>query len=429
MFFTRNIYKTEFEVKQLGSIIVRELKTRIRKKSFIISTILGPVFFLFISIVPLWMNGVGTAAEKAVVINDPENVYFNNKTTDSEIWNIDSESAKSLFLSSEKELLVLIPRNWNIKNEIEIISKKPSFPLIESIKKQVENTIITQLTETKVTFNTQLVPNADKTDEIRQTLALLLPIFIYFFIFLYGMQVMKGVIEEKSNRIYEVLLCIVHPWKLMIGKILGIGSLSIIQFSIWIIFHLIIYKMVAGVFHFDSLENLNVSTAMANNPELSTALEFSYLVNGFQQLPLLLISGLFVFYFVSAYLLYASLFTIVGAASDQDTETQQFIFPITAPLLLTFVFLGQITDAPFSALAKAFSYFPLTSPLAMMARISIVKDISEILPDLIISMVSIWLFIALAIFAASKIYRKGILQFGGKIGYRTLFSWIKTKNI
>ncbi len=414
-------------MRQLGSIIVRELKTRIRKKSFIISTLLGPVFFLFISVVPLWINGVGTASEKTVVINDPNKIYFNNKTSEFDVWNIDAESAKSLFLSSEKEQLVLIPNNWNTRDNLEIISKKPAFSVIENTKKQVENHILTKLTDKKVTFNTQLIQKTDKTDEIRQTLALLLPIFIYFFIFLYGMQVMKGVIEEKTNRIYEVLLCIVKPWKLMIGKILGIGSLSLIQFSIWIIFYLLIYYTVAGVFDFEALKNLNVNSAMANNPELSTALEFSYLVNGFQQLPLVFIFGLFLFYFVSAYLLYASLFTIVGAASDQDTETQQFIFPITAPLLLTFVFLGQIIDAPFSPLAKAFSYFPLTSPLAMMARISVAKDISEILPDVIISILSIWIFIAAAIYAASKVYRKGILQFSGKIGYRTLLKWIKPK--
>lgn len=414
-------------MRQLGSIIARELKTRIRKKSFIISTLLGPVFFLFISVVPLWINGVGTASEKTVVINDPNKIYFNNKTSEFDVWNIDAESAKSLFLSSEKEQLVLIPNNWNTRDNLEIISKKPAFSVIENTKKQVENHILTKLTDKKVTFNTQLIQKTDKTDEIRQTLALLLPIFIYFFIFLYGMQVMKGVIEEKTNRIYEVLLCIVKPWKLMIGKILGIGSLSLIQFSIWIIFYLLIYYTVAGVFDFEALKNLNINSAMANNPELSTALEFSYLVNGFQQLPLVFIFGLFLFYFVSAYLLYASLFTIVGAASDQDTETQQFIFPITAPLLLTFVFLGQIIDAPFSPLAKAFSYFPLTSPLAMMARISVAKDISEILPDVIISILSIWIFIAAAIYAASKVYRKGILQFSGKIGYRTLLKWIKPK--
>lgn len=415
-------------MKQLGSIILRELKTRIRKKSFIISTILGPVFFLFMSVVPLWMNGVGTTTNKKTALNDPGNQFFTSENTDFEVWNIDEESAKSLFQSSEKEQLVLIPTQPNSK-EIEVLSKKPVFNEIENIKKQVENTIITQLTGKKVNFSTILIQKSDKTEEIRQTLALLLPIFIYFFIFLYGMQVMKGVIEEKTNRIYEVLLCIVKPWKLMIGKILGIGSLSIIQFSIWIIFHLVIYKAIAGVFNFDALENLDISSSMANNPELSTAIEFSYLVNGFQQLPLFFIFGLFLFYFVSAYLLYASLFTIVGAASDQDTETQQFIFPITAPLLLTFVFLSQIIEAPFSGVAKAFSYFPLTSPLAMMARISVVKDVSSILPDLIFSIISIWVFIALAIYAASKIYRKGILQFSGKIGYRTLLNWIKTKNI
>src|SRR5690606_22308443 len=254
---------------------------------------------------------------------------------------------------------------------------------------------------------------------------------IYLSLFIYGAQVMRGVIEEKNNRIVEVIISSVRPFQLMMGKIVGIGLVGLTQFFLWIILSgalmtagsLIISSQMPDI----STEQMTSAAGAANASQMSNLAQDNFMgdiqsvLNGIN---FLYIIGFFLVFFLGGYLLYSALFAAVGSAVDNETETQQFMLPITMPLLFTYVMaFSLLVRDPHGPLSFWLSMIPFTSPIAMMVRIPFGVPLWEIL-------LSIGLLIGgfiLTTWVAARIYRVGILMYGKKASYKELIKWFSYK--
>ena len=230
---------------------------------------------------------------------------------------------------------------------------------------------------------------------------------------MYGTMVMRGVIEEKTNRIIEVIISSVKPFQLMLGKIIGVALVGITQFTLWVILTITI----STFFELSMLdENINNETLINNNSMIIS--EIYQLTSG---IDLIQIVNLFIFYFLSGYLLYSSLFAAVGSAVDSEADTQQFILPVTIPLILSFILMDPVMDNPSGSLAFWMSIIPFTSPVVMMVRLPFGIDNWEIILSMSILIIS---FLATT-FLAAKVYRVVILMYGKKATYKEIFKWLK----
>jgi ABC-2 type transport system permease protein len=253
---------------------------------------------------------------------------------------------------------------------------------------------------------------------------------------------MRGVLEEKTSRIVEVIVSSVTPFQLMMGKIIGIGLIGLTQFVAWMMLTYGITMFTAKVFVSDNKIATTEQTAPANsimnsdntistqeqvtNAGSADESALGFLGGALEQLgeiPWVLIIGAFVFYFLGGFLLYGSLFAAVGAASDNETDTQQFMLPITIPLILGLLVMANSFLNPSGRIAVIFSLIPLTSPIVMMARIPFGVPATQ----LILSAVILILTFLGSVWLAAKIYRTGILMYGKKVTYKELWKWIRYK--
>jgi ABC-2 type transport system permease protein len=244
---------------------------------------------------------------------------------------------------------------------------------------------------------------------------------LMMFIIIYGNMVMRSVIEEKTNRIIEVIISSVKPFQLMLGKILGTTLAGITQFGIWVILGGILFtvgQLVLGINPQAATASIGPEAqAIANDPDLLTQV-----VTEIIELPLLqLVSGFFV-YFIGGYFLYSSIYAAIGAAVDSETDTQQFMLPIIMPLMLA-IYVGffAVIDNPHGTVATIFSIFPLTSPIVMLMRIPF--DVPTW--QLVLSVTILITSFIFTVWFGSKIYRVGILMYGKKPTYKELFKWLK----
>jgi ABC-2 type transport system permease protein len=250
---------------------------------------------------------------------------------------------------------------------------------------------------------------------------------IYFFIFMFGAQVLKGVIEEKSNRIVEVIISSVKPFQLMMGKIVGIAMVGLTQFLLWIILTLIIVGMVQLFFVGNDMASMQLPEAQAGLLNSATQSESNNPmmivtdILGSINLPVMAIS--FILYFLGGYLMYASLFAAIGGAVDNDADTQQFMFPVSIPLIFAVAMSGVIVNQPDSTLAIWMSMVPFTSPITMIMRIPFGVPYWELGLSLLLLVIGF----TFTTWMAGKIYKTGILMYGKKITYRTLWTWLTAR--
>jgi ABC-2 type transport system permease protein len=249
--------------------------------------------------------------------------------------------------------------------------------------------------------------NAEASPESAMLIGLFATFLIYFFIIIYGSQVMRGVSEEKSSRIVEIIISSVKPFDLMMGKITGIALVGLTQFLIWIVF---VFFIVA--FSGDWLADFFVSD-LQHGIIFKSLSDFDFGKIGF----------FFVIYFLGGYLLYASLFAAIGAASDPETDSQQFLMPVTLPIFLAFFAAIYTLNNPDSEVAFWTSIIPFTSPVVMMVRIPMGVSWWE----LILSISLLVITFVLTTKLAARIYRTGILIYGKKIGYKEIRKWLKYK--
>ena len=246
---------------------------------------------------------------------------------------------------------------------------------------------------------------------------------LYMFLLLYGTQVMRGVIEEKTNRIVEVMISSVKPFQLMMGKIIGIGLVAITQFTLWIVLSLIAVFVLQSFF-FTTPEQVTQGIEISNNMQATpdaadTAAQFNNIIGLIADTNIFGILGLFVFYFIGGYLVYATLFAAIGSAVDNETDTQQFVTPIILPLILSIYVAMAAFNNPHGSVAFWFSIIPFTSPVVMMSRIPFDVPTWEIILSMGILTIS---FIILTWFAG-KVYRTGILMYGKKTSYKEVWKW------
>jgi len=275
--------------------------------------------------------------------------------------------------------------------------------------------------------------------EVAMGVGFISALIIYFFIFMFGSQVMRGVIEEKTSRIVEVIVSSVRPFQLMMGKILGIALVGLTQILLWVVLTFGIYTAFAG-FYSDTLDmkaqqerimtQQNSMTSVlgaqqqeaenteAINPQVNKVFDIINSIN------FGVIIGSFLFFFLGGYLMYSALFAAIGSAVDNETDTQQFMLPITAPLILAIIVAQFVIQNPEGPLAFWFSIIPLTSPVIMMIRIPFGVPTF----DMILSMTLLIAAFIATTWLAGKIYRTGILMYGKKVDYREIWKWIKHRN-
>jgi len=253
-------------------------------------------------------------------------------------------------------------------------------------------------------------------------------IFIYFFILFYGVQVMRGVIEEKTNRIVEVLVSSVKPFQLMMGKIVGIALVGLTQFTMWIILSSIFMSI--AVSFMPELSSVNMSdvqystqviqdgAALGAAPNImeGSALDFILRVNWVGLL------SSFLFFFLGGYLLYASMFAAFGSAVDNEADTQQFMIPVTMPLVFAYIIAILVITNPEGQAAIVFSYVPFTSPIVMLVRIAMDTVMWW---EVLISMAILVLTFIGTTWLAGRIYRTGILMYGKKTSWKEMWKWIR----
>jgi ABC-2 type transport system permease protein len=438
--------------KKILLIIQREFLSRVKKKSFLIMTILGPVLMAGVILSRFWLEMIPEEPQTIAIVDETK--LFNGKLIENEgvkfeFLNKEIILAKKDFYAIDNNILLYIPSNILQGQAIQVYYKKqPSLEIVSYIQSQV-NTKLQDFkllasgidreklaqTKTKVKVLSTKVAESGEEETSNSALKIIIGFLggflIYLFVFLYGSQVMRGVIEEKSNRIIEVIISSVKPFELMMGKIIGIACVGLLQFLLWVI---LTFSFSSLAMNFFASKNYNAKTVeqtfksnssvQQNISEPEIDISASETLQSLAKIDFVLIISLFIFYFLGGYLLYGALFAAIGSAVDNEADTQQFILPITAPLIIAFIAAQVVIKDPESQMAFWFSIIPFTSPVVMIVRIPFGIPIWQVGLSMILLVAG---FIFTTWFAA-KIYRTGILMYGKKPTFKELSKWLFYKN-
>jgi len=393
-------------------------------------TILGPILMAALFIVPTYLSMRGLETQQ-IVVSEKGNL-FSEKLEDNEIVQfskipeMETERLKKNFGSSPYYALLIISDSnsqnrftiyssqhisLSVKNNIESqISKINERKKLEEADIDIEilNSLFSEIEIMSVIIDEQ-GDESKGSSEMSSAIGFITAFLIYLFIFMYGSMVMRGVIEEKTSRIVEVIISSVRPFQLMMGKIVGVALVGLTQFVLWILLTYSIASLFEVVFM-----NSN------NQSEIITGI-----LSSVGQINLSSIVISFLFYFIGGYLLYSSLFAAIGSAVDTESDTQQFVLPITIPLILSLVMIEPIMSNPDGTLAIWLSIIPFSSPIIMMVRLPFGGVESW---EIIISAIVLICTFLSTTYIASKIYRVGILMYGKKNSFKELIKWISYKN-
>lgn len=441
-------------------IIQREYLIRVKKKSFIIMTILGPILMASLMIVPVYLAQMKSGDSKDIAIIDESGIYddtFRN-SENYEYFQLDLpiDEAKEKLPEFDYYALLYIPETKVILPEKAVVYSNNQVTLevknhlkglmekrIEDLKLKASGIDKETLMSTKANIDLSTIKLDESGDEeksfaeVAMAVGFFSALVIYFFIFIFGSQVMRGVIEEKTSRIVEVIVSSVKPFQLMMGKILGIAMVGLTQILLWVILTFGIYSVFTTIYA-DTLNVKNTQELMiqqqgmasamgANQEQIAGQVSNPQVAKVFEIIGSInfgLIIGSFLFFFLFGYLMYSALFAAIGSAVDNETDTQQFMLPVTAPLILAIIVAQFVVQNPEGPLAFWFSIIPFTSPIVMMIRIPFGVPVLDMA-------LAMFLLIAGFVFTtwlAGKIYRTGILMYGKKIDYKELWKWIRFGN-
>lgn len=429
-------------------IIQREYLSRVKKKSFLLVTFLVPLLIIGIYGLTIFLTAKSFESSQSTVHVIDQSGFVASGLTDAKqttfipvSGDIDAEKKKILD-SGEKVFLLVIPENVEETQRIELFSaENAGFTLQGTISNQVEAIIRNkQLEESgidvallegikpRVSVATKELTESGERESsagLSMGIAIALSILIYLALFLYGAQVMRGIIEEKNNRIVEVIISSVKPFQLMMGKILGIGLVGLTQFILWIVLSATL--MAAASVMFSGGASPEAIAAAHQVGGASQAYDPGLIGDMQKAVDSLNLSRLlvcFFIFFIGGYMLYSALFAAVGSAVDNETESQQFMMPITLPLLFTYILsFGVLVNDPHGPLSVWLSMIPLTSPIAMLVRVPFGVPDWQII-------VSVTLLIGgfmLTTWIAARIYRVGILMYGKKPSYKEIVKWFRYK--
>lgn len=430
-------------------VIKREYLARVKKKSFLLATLITPLIFPAIMGVFLWIAFTDSDSEDRLriieVVDENNNFFMESEDNYAFSYSgIDIETAKELVKSGSRFGFLHIPKiDLEKPAGITYFSEEnPSMAFVsklESILKRkidelrlynsgIDPKLISSLRSNVSIQAVTLTASGQETISnatVNYAIGFVTGIMIYTFIFVYGNQIMQGVIEEKSSRIIEILISSLKPFQLMMGKIIGIGAVGLTQFLIWIFLISAVSSVVMGLFGQQLPQQQAMQMASPSHAQLmEESGDFGQILEVLAGINYLQLVLTFIFYFIGGYLLYGAFFAAIGAAVDTPSDAQQFMFPVTIPLLIAYLGLFIfVLDDPNSNISFWLSVIPFTSPIAMMGRISYGVPFS----DLALSMALLIGGFLFTTWIAGKIYRIGILIHGTKVSYKTLWRWFKTK--
>ena len=457
-------------MSKITLIIKREYLTRIRKKSFIIMSVLGPFIFAAYIIIPMYFATLEDKEEKTeVVIDDsklfteygPEGPSFVIPGTDflkfQVVEGVPVETFKLGFEESGYYAVLFIPSNI-LASEVSQIysSNQTSVEVSGYIKRSLENEIehlklashdiegiekIIAEVETSIRVNNIKWTKDGETQQSNTGVVMgvgyLGGMLIFFFVFFFGSQVMRGVIEEKVSRIIEVIVSSVKPFQLMMGKIIGVGLVGLTQFVFWLFFSALLITGLKAAFFpelnqtpteqvvaTDLFDQNNEPAASEKNPEGIDQGDLDMVQEIFASLKSInggVMIGAFLFYFIFGYLLYAAMFAVIGSMVDNETDTQQMILPVILPLILGLYVMINAINNPDGALPFWFSLIPFTSPVVMMVRIPFGVPWWQIAVS---ASLLVGTFMGMT-WVAAKVYRTGILMYGKKSSYKEVWKWLR----
>jgi len=418
-------------MNKIWLIIKREYITRVKTKTFLLSTILVPLGFALIIALPILAGQISEREYLKIYVIDNSRIVADKLVSGENFTFVpttdDYEALRKTLINKHRQGILIIPEELN-SGDIKILYYS-SDPLslgqelqlrvkLKDIVKEIriENTGISREILDKLNVHLSLSTGklTDHGEEkktstiISAALGYIMAFLIYMTMFIYGSFVMRGVMEEKTNRIVELIVSSVKPFELMIGKIIGIGAMGLTQLAIWFILKCLILFVSLSFF--------------AHNPSLSTSdqMQIKELLSDSQNFDFKLLFFFF-FYFLGGYLLYGSLFAAIGSAVDQESDAQQLVFPVTLPLIIPMLIITRIIQNPGGATARFFSIFPFFSSMTMLVRLA---SVEVPLYELALSMTLLVLTFLGSVWISAKIYRTGILMYGKKITLREMVKWI-----
>ena len=438
-------------------IIGREFGTRVRKKSFLVLTLVVPVLLAGFYAFLMWMLLKDDTQERKIAvvnhselqsplerINNTVFEYVDTVVAEEEVTDFLKQGdyyavvwiSEAVMEQPEVPVYSFSQVPMELKNEIASQLRRK----IEEIKKAavIEEARVPELEEklaasqTPVQVRTLKVSEEtgeakESSSEIASALGLIAGMIIYFFIFMYASQVMKGVIEEKTNRIIEVLVSSVKPFQFLLGKIVGVAAVGLVQFLIWVVFGVVLIVAMQAFFlpglDLDALRQAgstfsDIGGSQLTGEQLAIIQKLAMTIEPFFMLKFL---AAFLFYFIGGYLLYASLFAAIGAAVDNETDSQQFLMPLSILLVLGLYIGFAAMKSPESPLVFWSSLIPFTSPIVMLVRMPFGVPGWELLCSMSLLVASFIFFTWLS----GRIYRVGILMYGKKVTWKELYKWLK----
>ena len=436
---------------KISIIIAREFSVRVKKRSFILTTILTPLFFAALMVAP-GMIAVYSSDEQLqkVAVVDNSGIVMQHMESDGKVIfekveGVSADEFKKDFDNLGYSAVVDISPLDSLNNvSVSTYSHKQlNFDLQDRIARNVETAVeenklmgygiphledILEDVECKINVKTYTLDEAGEEKaskvEILMGIGYVASFLIYMFIFLFGSMVMRSVIEEKTTRIIEVLVSSVKPFQIMMGKILGVASVALTQFLIWIVIAFSVVALAGPALGLDGAVPA-MAAGQADIPVDQIAAAVAGDGDGFLQalkeVDYVQILGCFIVYFVLGYLLYSSMFAAVGAAVDNEADTQQLVLPVTMPLIVGLFIMLHTFQYPDSSLSFWGSMIPFTSPMVMMARIAYGVPAWELALSIAVLAVT---FVAMA-YLSGKIYRVGILMYGKKPGWKEIWKWLK----
>lgn len=431
----------------LSLIIKREFIAKVRNKSFIVMTFLSPLLFVGIGVFVGFLASLDKEKATQVAIHDEAGFFKKEFKSDKNTNYIDISfmpfSTAKDTASNNYDGLLYIPKVDSIQQlvkKVEYISEdSPSIDFISDVEHVIDSALTSEklkvlgfdakkIEATKVNSDLKLSKfSGEETvkgiNEIKLIIGGAFGYLIMMFIVIYGNFVMRSVIEEKTNRIIEIIISSVKPFQLMMGKIIGNSLAGILQFLIWALVGGILFFVFSYLLGMQMGASSAVSADALANAEVSTLSQrIPMYINELKSLPLLTLFISFILYFIGGYFLYSSFYAAIGAAVDSETDSQQFLLPIILPLILG-VYIGFFTvlNDPHGTIATVFSLFPLTSPIVMLMRIPFGVPAWQ----LILSILILFATFIFVVWFAAKIYRVGILMYGKKPTWKELYKWLK----
>lgn len=425
-------------MKHLAIITQREYLNKIRNRSFIIMTFVSPLIMVIFAVLIGFLSDMNSKSKaKDVMILDESGLYSNTfENTDNVqfeyLANTSLQEAQADVLAKSKYGLLYIPAEEG-KSVAFYSEESPSLSFTGELTKAMEATLfqhnLTQkgidkkeIDTAKPKIDIQLQNfTGEKTSELDSIIKIsiggIAGYLIFMFIIIYGNMIMRSVIEEKTNRIVEIIISSVKPFDLMLGKILGTSLAGLTQFAIWILIVGVLLALAPAFFNVDAATQM--TQVAQQGADVS---EIELLIGSLYHFPFAETFVVFLLFFVGGFLLYSSLYAMVGAMVDNETDTQQFMMPILIPLMLAF-YVGafSVIEEPHGTISVVFSYIPFTSPVVMLMRVPFGVAWWEVL----ISLVLLYLTFFGIIRLSSKIYRIGILMYGKKASYKEVWKWLK----